>query len=81
MRWWFFKKEYFGDGLFVTVQGAVRNPKKLEYKEGFVVKGLIDFAGGLSYQAEETNVEIIRKNLFSDDYKKEHTKQNHSNCD
>jgi len=65
-----FQKEYFGDGLFVTVQGAVRNPKKLEYKQGLLLSGLIDFAGGLSYQAEETNVEIIRKKIFSDDYKK-----------
>ena len=63
-----FKKEYFKDKFSVEIRGEVRNPQSIPYSEGLTIKTLIDFAGGLNYRADITEVEILRSSVFTKEY-------------
>ena len=63
-----FKKEYFKDRFSVEIRGEVRNPQTLPYKEGLNIQTLIDYAGGLNYRADITEVEVLRNSVFTKDF-------------
>ena len=63
-----FKKEYFRDSFSVEIRGEVRNPQSLPYTEGLNIQTLIDYAGGMNYRADITEVEILRNSVFTKDF-------------
>jgi protein involved in polysaccharide export with SLBB domain len=59
----------FLDTFSVSVNGEVRKPLVLPYKEGLTLGDVLVLAGGLKISAELTKVEIARSNIFSPNYK------------
>lgn len=59
----------FVDTFAVSVNGEVRKPLVLPYKEGLTLGDVLVLAGGLKISAELTKVEIARSNIFSPNYK------------
>ena len=64
-----FSQSRFRDAFEVEVRGEVRNPVRLAYRKGLTLGVLLDYAGGLKYSADITEVEILRSSVFTDDYK------------
>jgi polysaccharide export outer membrane protein len=59
----------FLDKFSVSVNGEVKKPATIEFKQGLTVGDILVLAGGLTIGAERTRVEIARSNLFSPNYK------------
>jgi protein involved in polysaccharide export with SLBB domain len=64
-----FKKEYFKDNFKVEIRGEVRNPLSIPYTKGLSIQTLIDYAGGFNFKADVTEIEILRSNVFTKDFK------------
>lgn len=64
-----FAKSRFEDVFQVEVKGEVRNPLKINFKKGLTLNVLLDYAGGLKYSADATEVEILRSSVFKDEFK------------
>jgi hypothetical protein len=59
----------FVDTFAVSVNGEVKNPRSLPYKEGLTLGDVLVLSGGLKISAELTKIEIARSNIFSPNYK------------
>ncbi len=64
-----FAQSRFEDVFQVEVRGEVRNPVKIDFKKGLTLNVLLDYAGGLKYSADATEVEILRSSVFKDEFK------------
>ncbi len=64
-----FAKSRFEDEFKVEVRGEVRNPVRIDYKKGLTLNVLLDYAGGLKFSADATEVEILRSAVYKDDFK------------
>jgi protein involved in polysaccharide export with SLBB domain len=64
-----FSQSRFQDAFEVEVRGEVRNPVRLAYRKGLNLGVLLDYAGGLKYSADLTEVEILRSSVFTDGFK------------
>lgn len=63
-----FAQARFRDAFEVEIRGEIRNAVKMPYKEGMKLSDLIDYAGGLKYSADLTEVEILRSSIFTEGY-------------
>ncbi len=63
-----FSKSRFRDVFEVEVRGEVRNPVRIAYKKGLSLGVLLDYAGGLKYSADATEVEILRSSVFTETF-------------
>jgi polysaccharide biosynthesis/export protein len=59
----------FLDKFTVNVNGEVKNPVTLAYKEGLTLGDVLVLAGGIKISAELTKIEISRSNIFAPNYK------------
>ena len=59
-----FDKEYFKDNFTVEIKGEVRNPQSIPFKKGLTLQSLIDYAGGFKYSAGQTQIKILRSEVF-----------------
>ena len=59
----------FLDKFTVNVNGEVKNPVTLAYKEGLTLGDVLVLAGGIKISAELTKIEISRSNIFTPNYK------------
>jgi polysaccharide export outer membrane protein len=59
----------FLDKFSVNINGEVKNPVTLAYKEGLTLGDLLVLAGGIKISAELTKIEISRSNIFAPNYK------------
>ena len=59
----------FLDKFTVNVNGEVKNPVTLAYKEGLTLGDVLVLAGGIKISAELSKIEIARSNIFSPNYK------------
>jgi protein involved in polysaccharide export with SLBB domain len=59
----------FLDKFTVNVNGEVKNPVTLAYKEGLTLGDVLVLAGGIKISAELTKIEISRSNIFAPYYK------------
>jgi protein involved in polysaccharide export with SLBB domain len=59
----------FLDKFTVNVNGEVKNPVTLAYKEGLTLGDVLVLAGGIKISAELTKIEISRSNIFAPFYK------------
>jgi protein involved in polysaccharide export with SLBB domain len=59
-----FGKDYFKDDFTVEIKGEVRNPQSIPFKKGLTLQSLIDYAGGFKYSADQTQIKIIRSEVF-----------------
>ena len=59
----------FLDKFTVNINGEVKNPVTLAYKEGLTLGDLLVLAGGIKISAELTKIEISRSNIFAPNYK------------
>jgi protein involved in polysaccharide export with SLBB domain len=59
----------FLDTFTVNVNGEVKNPLTLAYKEGLTLGDVLVLAGGIKISAELTKIEISRSNIFAPNYK------------
>jgi polysaccharide export outer membrane protein len=59
----------FLDKFTVNVNGEVKNPVTLAYKEGLTLGDALVLAGGIKISAELTKIEISRSNIFAPNYK------------
>jgi protein involved in polysaccharide export with SLBB domain len=59
----------FLDKFTVNVNGEVKNPLTLAYKEGLTLGDVLVLAGGIKISAELTKIEISRSNIFAPYYK------------
>ncbi len=59
----------FLDTFTVNVNGEVKNPLTLAYKEGLTLGDVLVLAGGIKISAELTKIEIARSNIFAPNYK------------
>jgi protein involved in polysaccharide export with SLBB domain len=59
----------FVDTFAVSVNGEVKKPVTLSFKEGLTLGDVLVLAGGIKISAELTKVEIARSNIFSPNYK------------
>ncbi len=59
----------FLDTFTVNVNGEVKNPMSLSYKEGLTLGDVLVLAGGIKVSAELTKIEIARSNIFAPNYK------------
>jgi protein involved in polysaccharide export with SLBB domain len=59
----------FLDTFTVNVNGEVKNPLTLSYKEGLTLGDVLVLAGGIKISAELTKIEIARSNIFAPNYK------------
>ncbi len=59
----------FLDTFTVNVNGEVKNPITLAYKEGLTLGDVLVLAGGIKISAELTKIEISRSNIFAPNYK------------
>ncbi len=53
----------------VKINGEVKNPLTLAYKEGLTLGDALVLAGGIKISAELTKIEISRSNIFAPNYK------------
>lgn len=58
-----FDKSGQRDELFVTISGSIRNPGQFAYGPNLSVADLVALAGGLTYGADSTRIDIARANL------------------
>lgn len=59
-----FGKDYFKDDFTVEIKGEVRNPQSIPYRKGLTLQSLIDYAGGFKYSADQTQIKILRSEVF-----------------
>jgi protein involved in polysaccharide export with SLBB domain len=59
----------FLDTFTVNVNGEVKNPVTLAFKEGLTLGDVLVLAGGIKISAELTKIEISRSNIFAPNYK------------
>jgi protein involved in polysaccharide export with SLBB domain len=59
----------FLDKFTVNINGEVKNPITLAYKEGLTLGDVLVLAGGIKISAELTKIEISRSNIFAPNYK------------
>ena len=59
----------FLDKFTVNVNGEVKTPVTLAYKEGLTLGDVLVLAGGIKISAELTKIEISRSNIFAPNYK------------
>ena len=59
-----FSKDYFKDDFTVEIKGEVRNPQSIPYRKGLTLQSLIDYAGGFKYSADQTQIKILRSEVF-----------------
>jgi polysaccharide export outer membrane protein len=59
----------FLDKFTVNINGEVKNPVTLAYKEGLTLGDVLVLAGGIKISAELTKIEISRSNIFAPNYK------------
>ena len=59
-----FGKDYFKDNFTVEIKGEVRNPQSIPFKKGLTLQSLIDYAGGFKYSADQTQIKILRSEVF-----------------
>jgi polysaccharide biosynthesis/export protein len=59
----------FLDKFTVNVNGEVKNPVTLAYKDGITLGDVLVLAGGIKISAELTKIEISRSNIFAPNYK------------
>jgi protein involved in polysaccharide export with SLBB domain len=59
----------FLDTFTVNVNGEVKNPITLAFKEGLTLGDVLVLAGGIKISAELTKIEISRSNIFAPNYK------------
>ena len=59
-----FSKDYFKDDFTVEIKGEVRNPQTIPFKKGLTLQSLIDYAGGFKYSADQTQIKILRSEVF-----------------
>lgn len=59
----------FLDKFTVNVNGEVKIPVTLAYKEGLTLGDVLVLAGGIKISAELTKIEISRSNIFAPNYK------------
>ena len=59
-----FGKDYFKDDFTVEIKGEVRNPQSIPFKKGLTLQSLIDYAGGFKYSADQTQIKILRSEVF-----------------
>jgi protein involved in polysaccharide export with SLBB domain len=59
----------FVDTFAVSVNGEVKKPVTISFKEGLTLGDVLVLAGGIKISAELTKVEIARSNIFSPNYK------------
>jgi protein involved in polysaccharide export with SLBB domain len=59
----------FLDTFTVNVNGEVKKPLTLAYKEGLTLGDVLVLAGGIKISAELTKIEIARSNIFTPNYK------------
>ena len=59
-----FSKDYFTDDFTVEIKGEVRNPQSIPFKKGLTLQSLIDYAGGFKYSADQTQIKILRSEVF-----------------
>ena len=59
----------FLDKFTVNVNGEVKTPVTLAYKEGLTLGDVLVLAGGIKISAELTKIEISRSNIFAPYYK------------
>ncbi|MFM2230254.1 MAG: hypothetical protein RL607_1512 [Bacteroidota bacterium] len=59
----------FLDKFTISVNGEVKNPVTLAYKDGLTLGDALVLAGGIKISAELTKVEISRSNIFAPNYK------------
>jgi polysaccharide export outer membrane protein len=59
----------FLDKFTVNVNGEVKTPVTLAYKEGLTLGDVLVLAGGIKISAELTKIEISRSNIFATNYK------------
>lgn len=55
-----YEQSLYSDETFVSIEGAVRDPKRFEYSESLTLKDAILQAGGLTLQAASNNIDIFR---------------------
>lgn len=51
----------FKDNIHVNVDGKVRNPNMINWREGLTLRDVIIFSGGVSEQGDSNNIEISRR--------------------
>ena len=64
-----FSEADFLDKFTVNVNGEVKNPVTLAYKEGLTLGDVLVLAGGIKISAELTKIEIASSNIFAPNYK------------
>jgi protein involved in polysaccharide export with SLBB domain len=65
-----FSKDYFKDDFTVEIKGEVRNPQSIPYRKGLTLQSLIDYAGGFKYSADQTQIKILRSEVFDSTFTK-----------
>jgi protein involved in polysaccharide export with SLBB domain len=65
-----FGKDYFKDNFTVEIKGEVRNPQSIPFKKGLTLQSLIDYAGGFKYSADQTQIKILRSEVFDSTFTK-----------
>jgi protein involved in polysaccharide export with SLBB domain len=65
-----FSKDYFKDDFTVEIKGEVRNPQSIPFKKGLTLQSLIDYAGGFKYSADQTQIKILRSEVFDSTFTK-----------
>ncbi len=58
----------FIDTFKVSVNGEIKNPSTLSFKEGLTLGDVLVLSGGLKISAELTKIDIARSNIFSPNY-------------
>lgn len=56
-----YTKDELREKRFITINGAVNNPKQMDFMEGMSVEDVIALSGGLKEGADPTNIEVSRR--------------------